>query len=57
MTKEIKFNDLIFQSFKHNENYDLIKHGMNRAKALILQDVAFEKATPTHQYNMCITIS
>lgn len=56
MTKEEKFNDLIFKSFKGNDHYESIKYGMNRARSLMLKHIVFENASAHHQYDMCMTI-
>ena len=56
MTKEEKFNDLIFKSFKGNDRYEFIKYGMNRARSLMMKHIVFENAAAHHQYDMCMTI-
>ena len=56
MKKEEIFNNLIFESFKDKRHYEQIKHGMNRARSMMMKHTVFEKASAIAQYSMCMTI-
>ena len=56
-TNEIKFNDLIFETFKDEIDFDLIKHSLNNIrKTLIKNHKSFLKFSIKEQYLYCCTI-
>lgn len=55
-TKDEKFQDIIWNTYSQNNNYDKLKHQLNRVRGLMIKHRSFNAMSAKEQFDQSVTI-